>query len=57
LHHSRLQTPSWDGGKWWEEQYMVSQKRALTLSSFWELGLYGIIEINAFLMAAIQVCP
>ena len=23
-------------------------KRALTLSSFWELGLYGIIEINAF---------
>jgi hypothetical protein len=35
---------------------MVSQKRALTLSSFWELGLYGIIEINAFLMAATQVC-
>jgi hypothetical protein len=35
---------------------MVSQKRALTLSSFWELGLYRIIEINVFLMAATQVC-
>jgi hypothetical protein len=33
-----------------------SHKKGLN-SSFWELGLYGIIEINAFLMAAIQVCP
>jgi hypothetical protein len=34
---------------------MVLPKRALTLSSFWELGLYGIIGINVFLMAVIQV--
>jgi hypothetical protein len=36
------------------EQSTVLQKRALTLSSFWELGLYGIIRTNAFLKAAIQ---